>query len=174
MAIDIAALKAKAAARLAEAAIEAATATKELSDESTKQEDAATKLAVFDNGQDTVDNKCVLGTSTADVQSSVQKAVAQTAPTPLTAADQVLQKIDDLQAALQQQLPNYESLLHFIHVELHKNEDVVHLLTPEQVGIVVAGLSKKKNVVIAQSASKASSARTPQGKKIKDLTLGDL
>jgi hypothetical protein len=88
-------------------------------------------------------------------------------PTPLTAADQIIAKIADLQQQLQVNAPGYESLLHQIHVALHKDEELVHLLTPEQVGTIVAGLSKKKNVVISAAIAKKST-----NKKLSTLTLG--
>lgn len=92
-------------------------------------------------------------------------------PTPLPAAGIIVDKIAELQAALQTGAPQYESLLHTIHVALHKDEELTHLLTEEQVGILCAGLAKKKSVVIAASAAKG---KTASGKSLKDITLGDL
>lgn len=94
------------------------------------------------------------------------------ASTPLTGAEQIVDRINSLQQSLQQNLPNYESLLHTIHVALSKDEECAILLTPEQVGILCAGLSKKKNIVIATSSKAAS--KTTAGKSLKDTTLDDL
>lgn len=91
---------------------------------------------------------------------------------PLTGAEQVSQKISELQVSLQQQLPNYESQLHIIHTMLGKNEELVHLLTEEQIGTVVAGLTKKKAVVFAEE--KKTSGKTASGKKLKDISVDDL
>ena len=95
-----------------------------------------------------------------------------TSPTPLSAAEQIVGRINELQVALQQSLPSYESLLHQIHVGLAKDPDVVHLLTEEQIGAICVGLSKKKNVTIAL-ASKSKST-TVGGKKLKDISISDL
>lgn len=95
-----------------------------------------------------------------------------TSPTPLPAADQVVNRINELQTALQQSLPSYESLLHQIHVGLAKDPDVVHLLTEEQIGTICAGLSKKKNITIALASK--SKTTTVGGKKLKDIDVSDL
>lgn len=79
----------------------------------------------------------------------------QTQPTPLDNSQQVVDRINMLQETLRANAPAYESLLHTIHVQLAKDPDVVHLLKDEQIGIIVEGLSKKKNVVIATSAAKS-------------------
>lgn len=62
----------------------------------------------------------------------------------------LVDKILDLQYALQKELPTYESLLHTIHRNLANDPDTVHLLTDEQIGIIVAGLSKKTGVAITK------------------------
>lgn len=88
---------------------------------------------------------------------------------PLPQAEQISAKISLLQQQLQQQSPGYESLLHELHVALHADEEMVHLLTEEQVGIICAGLAKKKGIVIAAVEKKGS---TSSGKKLKEVTLG--
>jgi len=79
----------------------------------------------------------------------------QTAPTPLDNSQQVVDRIAMLQETLRNNSPAYESLLHTIHVQLAKDPDVVHLLTEDQIGMIVAGLSKKKDVVIATTLQKS-------------------
>lgn len=91
--------------------------------------------------------------------------------TPLTGIEQVVSRIADLQTALQTAAPNYESLLHVIHVALSKDEELAHLLTEEQVGVICSGLAKKKNIVIAATTAKS---RSSSGKKLGDVTLDDL
>jgi hypothetical protein len=88
-------------------------------------------------------------------------------PTPLSAADQMVAKIAQLQEMLQQNAPGYEGLLHQLHVQLHKDEDLTHMLTEEQIGVIVAGLSKRKQVVISEAIKKKTSS-----KKLSTLTLG--
>lgn len=93
--------------------------------------------------------------------------------TPLNNCEQVVGKIAELQIALQQALPGYESMLHQIHVALQKDEDCTVLLTPEQIGVIVAGLSKKKGIVLATSKTASGAKKTASGKALKDVSLGD-
>lgn len=98
----------------------------------------------------------------------------QIVATPLTNCDQIVAMIAELETALQQSLPSYESLLHKVHVALHKDEECAILLSSEQVGIVCAGLSKKKGIFIALSGSTAAKTKTASGKSLKDVTIDDL
>lgn len=93
--------------------------------------------------------------------------IGTTNPAPLSAADQIVARISKLQEMLQVQSPGYESLLHEIHVTLFKDQALTHLLTEEQIGVIVAGLSKKKNIVIAAGMSKAK-------KKAADISVDDI
>lgn len=93
---------------------------------------------------------------------------------PLSAAEQVSARIADLQVALQTQSPAYESMLHTIHVALHRDEEIVNLLKPEEIGTICMALSKKKNVIIAAIETKSKKSTTSSGKKLKDVTLADL
>lgn len=90
---------------------------------------------------------------------------------PLDKTEQFFQRIADLQVALQQRAPNYEYLLKVIHTNLKDDPELPHLLSPEQVGIIVAGLSQKKGIILAKAAGKD---KTASGKKLKDVSLGDL
>lgn len=83
---------------------------------------------------------------------------------PLTANEQILDKIAALQEALELKLPGYATILQAIHSNLRQNEDLVHILKPEHIGVIVAGLSKHKNIVIAATLVKAKNA-TGAGKK---------
>jgi hypothetical protein len=95
-------------------------------------------------------------------------------PAPLQGADIIKHKISQLQEALQQQSPGYEELLRTIHVALHKDEELVHLLSEEEVGTIVAGLGKKTNIVIANLESKSTKNKTASGKSLKEVTASDL
>lgn len=90
---------------------------------------------------------------------------------PLSNIDQISHQIADLETSLRGKLPAYESLLHTIHKNLHADEALVHLLTEEQVGIIITGLMKKKQVVINETAAKG---KTASGKKLKDIGMDDL
>lgn len=91
-------------------------------------------------------------------------------PVPLSNAQQIVSKIEELQTLLQTASPQYESHLFIIHQALLKDEELAHLLTEEQVGVICAGLAKKKNVVIAEPEKKKGT--TSGGKKLKDVQLG--
>lgn len=170
MAIDIAALRAKAAAKLAAAQSEAAKQTEiSATEENRNVQQKSEKVEVHAPASlPTVQSEAV------PEKPLVAVAATATGPTPLSNAEQILGKIADLQVALQTAAPGYEGLLHTIHVALHKDEDVVHLLTEEQIGIICAGLAKKKSVVIAVTSSKGGGSKTPSGKKIKDLDVADI
>lgn len=92
--------------------------------------------------------------------------VITSAPVPLTAADQVVSMIEELKVQMQTQAPGYESMLHRIHTILSKDDNLAYLLTEEQIGVIVSGLSKKKNVVLASTTTKK--------KSMKNLSLDDL
>lgn len=92
----------------------------------------------------------------------------QNLATPLGPAEQVKQKIAELQQRLQTAAPGYESILHDIHKALAADEAVTLLLTDEEVGIICAGLSKKKNIVLAESGGKSSSSTSAKLKSMLD------
>lgn len=96
-----------------------------------------------------------------------------TAPTPLTQATQVIDLIAELAHRMQEASPGYESLLHQIHTILKKDDNLVHLLSDEQIGIVVSGLAKKKNVVIAVAAVKGGRSKS-ENNRLKNLSLDDI
>lgn len=89
----------------------------------------------------------------------------------LPEVDFILDRIAALKQSLQEQSPQYESILHIIHQRLSKDEAIVTLLSEEQIGIIVAGLSKKKGIVLATSGAKG---KTAGGKALKALTADDL
>lgn len=91
--------------------------------------------------------------------------------TSLPETDYILGKIDELKRSLQEQSPQYETILHTIHQKLSKDEAVVTLLSEEQIGIIVAGLTKKKGIVLATTKDKSTAAN---GKKLSKLTADDL
>lgn len=86
----------------------------------------------------------------------------------LTNYDLITNKIHQLQTILQAAAPNYENLLREIHTNLAADADVVHLLSEEQIGVIVAGLSKKKGIVIAEVMTKVKKA------SLKNTDLEDL
>lgn len=89
---------------------------------------------------------------------------------PLSQNEQILEKLSLLQDNLEKSLPGYKDVLRSIHSQLRADPDMVHVLSEEQIGLIVAGLSKHKGVVIATAIAKSSNG----GKKAKSLDLGDL
>lgn len=85
-------------------------------------------------------------------------------------ADAIVGRINELKAKLEVNAPGYELLLFQIHKQLHDDEAVVHLLTEEQIGVIVSGLKRKTNTVIvsAQAGKKSEKA------KLKTASLEDI
>lgn len=89
-------------------------------------------------------------------------------PTPLDNSQQLLGKIEDLKLKLQSNMPGYESLLFIIHKQLASDESLVHLLSDEQVGIIVAGLKKRKGIILAEVKKKKDKS------SLKNIDVEDL
>jgi acetylglutamate synthase len=83
-----------------------------------------------------------------------------TVATPLSSVERLQVKISELQAQLQTNAPGYASLLHEIHRALKEDETLVHLLSEQQIGTIVAGLSKRKGVVIAEATVKKTTSKS--------------
>lgn len=69
----------------------------------------------------------------------------------LSGIERLQVKINDLQSQLQVNAPGYAGLLHEIHRALAEDESLVHLLKEEEIGVIIAGLSKRKSIVIADA-----------------------
>lgn len=87
--------------------------------------------------------------------------------------NEFLRKIEELEQKLRNSAPGYESLLHTIHRQLAADESLVHMLTEEQIGVIVVGLTRRKNIVLAEP-KKVGNGRGAGGKSLKSLTLDDL
>lgn len=116
--------------------------------------------------------------SASDVIASQVLSTAQAAPTvaagvqPVTLgnAEQIISRIAELRTSLANQLPGYERLLQVIHTAIAKDPDVAHVLSEEDVGTIVSGLSLKKSIVLVEASKKSSSS----SKKLSKLTVDDL
>ena len=80
----------------------------------------------------------------------------------------VKEAIADLETKLLSQHPEMPILLRKIHQQLKADPEVVTLLTEDEIGVIVNGLSKQTNTVIATSIAKGKS------KSIKSIGLSDL
>lgn len=96
-------------------------------------------------------------------------------PVPLTSLEQLQEKISHMQAMMIADNPGFETLLREIHITLHKNEDLVHMLSEEEIGKIVSGLCKKERVVIAEAMSSKKQGQTSKGSvSLKNLSLDDI
>lgn len=88
----------------------------------------------------------------------------------LTTEGQIIKdRIVKLQAALEKEIPDYAHILHTIHKSLSKDDELTHLLSEEEVGILIRAMKERKNVVLVEE-KKAKSAK----KALKDTQLSDI
>jgi hypothetical protein len=78
-------------------------------------------------------------------------------------------KIQELYNSVQQTLPNMPTLLRDIHSNLKQDPEIVTLLSPEQVAIIVSGLSKQTQTTITTSILSGS-----KGKSLKKISVDDI
>lgn len=98
--------------------------------------------------------------------------ITVSAPIPISGLERIQSQIAQLKEQLQTSAPGYESLLHLIHKNLIQDEAISHLLTDEEVGVIVAGLAKKKNIVIAEVEKSSARSKTASGKSLKEAKIG--
>lgn len=89
---------------------------------------------------------------------------------PLSNFDQISQRIDEIRDAVEAKIPGYVHMLRTIHTALATDDAIAHLLTDSQVGILMAALKTRKNVVFVEKAAKSKST----GKSLSKVTLDDL
>lgn len=83
----------------------------------------------------------------------------------MTQTEQLQEQIMQLREALISSNPGMPTMLRTIHTALRADPATVTLLTPEEVGTIVAGLMKQTNTVIATAATKKST------KSLKNISL---
>ena len=88
---------------------------------------------------------------------------------PLNLSEQISAKISELNTALLSQHPTFPVLLREIHKTLKSYPENVTLLTDEEIGVIVNGLSRQTNTAIATVAIKNSKT-----KSIKSIGVNDL
>lgn len=107
----------------------------------------------------------------------MSNSIATTTAEALSVEQQIKGRIAELQEAIEKSIPGYQQILKEIHTNLRNDPDTVTLLSDEEIGVIVAGLSKHKNVVIAlEEAKKASKSKnvTASGKKLTQITGDDI
>lgn len=88
----------------------------------------------------------------------------------LTTEGQLIKdRIVKLQDALEKEIPDYAHILHTIHKALAKDDELTHLLSDDEVGVLIQAMKLRKNVVLVEE-KKAKSAK----KSLKDTTLSDI
>ena len=87
----------------------------------------------------------------------------------ITSYDAISLKISELQEALLSSDPMMPHLLRDIHQTLKQDPENVTILTPEQVSIIVNGLSKQTSTIITTSILSGS-----KGKALKKLSVDDV
>lgn len=88
----------------------------------------------------------------------------------MTPAEEIHNKILNLKAKLDENNPGMENWLRDIHNSLHKDEALVQVLTPAEIGIIVQGLSIKAKTVIVEDAVKSKVSN----KKLGNLNLEEI
>jgi len=78
-------------------------------------------------------------------------------------------KIAELAASVQATLPNMPTLLRDIHSILKNDSDLVSILTPEEIGVIVSGLSKQTQTTITTSVLSGG-----KGKSLKKVSIDDI
>jgi hypothetical protein len=84
-------------------------------------------------------------------------------------ATEIKEKILELEQALLEANPTLPTMLRTIHTALRNDPEIVTLLSEEDISIVVRGLMKQTQTVIAESVAKAK----PK-KALSKMTLEDL
>jgi hypothetical protein len=87
----------------------------------------------------------------------------------MTPIEQLREKVLSLQTALLEANPTMPVLLREIHQNLKQDEEIVTILSEEEIGIIVQGLMKQTNTVILASVAKKGT-----GKALKKTTLEDI
>ena len=86
----------------------------------------------------------------------------------MTPAEQLKEQVLALQNALLNAHPQMTTLLKTIHSQLKADPSLVTVLEEDDIAIVVSGLSKLQQTIIATSVAKTGT------KSMKNITVGDL
>jgi hypothetical protein len=82
-------------------------------------------------------------------------------------------KIAEMNTALLASNPLMPVLLREIHQHLRKDPELVTIITEEEIGMIVNGLKKQTNTVLATTTIKQSTSKAEKVKQAK-LTLDDI
>lgn len=87
--------------------------------------------------------------------------------------EQILQRLSFLEQALNDQDPRMKDHLKEIHKLLITHEELVHVLSEEEIGKIMQGQQIITNTTLVAAVS-APKARASAAKKASQLTLGEL
>lgn len=79
-------------------------------------------------------------------------------------------RIGELQQKLQENTPEYKTLLRQIHEEIRETPELAYALKDEEIAVIISGLSKFTGVVIAEKKMKEPISR----KKAANITEDDV
>lgn len=79
---------------------------------------------------------------------------------------QLVAQVQELSEMLHKQQPGIDTWLEQIHVQLRAYPELVHILTPEQVGALCSGWMQRTQVAVVKTATKARSGKAV-GKLVK-------
>lgn len=86
----------------------------------------------------------------------------------MTPAEQLKEQVLTLQAQLLENNPNMPVLLRTIHTQMRADPANITTLSEEDIGIIVQGLEKQQNVIIATQILK------DKKKALKNIDIADL
>lgn len=86
-----------------------------------------------------------------------------------TEGEIIKNRILKLSQALEAEIPDYAHILHTIHKALSKDDELTHLLTDEEVGVLIKAMKLRKSVVLVEE-KKSKSAK----KALNQTTLDDI
>lgn len=87
----------------------------------------------------------------------------------MTPHEAISLKILELDASLKASTPNMATLLREVHQNLRLDPDIVTLLSPEEVSIIVSGLSKQTQTQIITAITSGG-----KGKSLKKISIDDI
>jgi len=125
-------------------------------------------LAAAKNGSSTPVVAKQVGTPAGIAGTSLAMAQAPTrgqASIAMSPEDQVRALIAQLSTELEAEIPGYSSTLRTIHKRLVAEEELTHILSEEEIGIIMSGQQKLTNTTIKTVENKPA-AKTAAAKKL--------
>lgn len=82
---------------------------------------------------------------------------------------QVMERLEKIQDTMLRNDPELRTHLKAIHTLCKEYEELAHILTPEQIGVMMKGMQKYAAISIVTEG-----AKKPTSKKLKNTTVDDL